>query len=930
MHVARFAFVAGLLVSSLQAQPLQISIRHPHTGNTTGDPGKLVRILDDQDGMPHVFAGTDEGAYFGLGYASARDRFLQMTLNRLLIYGRMSEFFGPDAKVAGDQSYVNYDISMRLYGYERLAQSLYTNMDPQGRALLDAFTAGVNRYAFPPDGSTPVLHPYFDPGVGVVVPLLPNDPVVFARELWRPWDSIALWLRISRLYTNAEPSGLANSLHDFEAWTNSGGVFVNGIPTGGDPVLFDRLFPPRVFAPGSAPVQENVDSETRRVDVPAAQAWLESQECTPSPAPKVLGSHYNGSFYLGQYAHGPYLGDALQQDAQAWALVSTSPAQSAGYSNAWVVAGDKGARPATLMGDPRIQVRIPNELYEASMGGATFHVRGAVVPGTPNFLIGSNGSVAWSVTALGTQQADLWRLRANTAQHPNEYRLDTGWVPMTTFPETIVVRHASPAPPTTVNMLYRESLFGPVITRFEADTLTVPDCEQDEEYAVRWVPYEMRDAEPTSAFADLYRVRPGATGAPGAPGDATLVELFRRRLGKWHWPAVNCVYADVEGRIGYSVVGALPLRSCYSVLGGEIAQDGTTLNSLWRNVVPADFLPWVIMEPSSTAFHHLHTGNQTPIDGKWYADVVPFVAYGGDTPRSRRLRELFDGMPARSPESIAAMHEDGAWVQGRDVLKLGLYLRDQQLWNFTSPAALATLAAAGNWALPAPAGLDGQLMADDPATLVDEAAWSCVGRFVGLLPFRSTVQNGHFKPLIDTYGAGDYGLNSKLRDLTAKIAATPPQDLTNLEAEYIEASLDQAWTKFLSTIPDFAAAFTASLTRPIPTWYPLESKFHGWSALAPSALTAGPVKVGYVHTLFDQFDQTYTQWLTLDGRVDATSRLAPGQRENPNSALYLSQAPEWAIGPGETQVLKPSPATWKQVHTPPTQIEAVTNLYYKP
>ncbi|MCE9596263.1 MAG: penicillin acylase family protein [Planctomycetes bacterium] len=926
MSVARFAIVAGLLASSLHAQPVQKAIRDPLGGNSIGNPGKLVRILDDQAGMPHVYAGTDEGAYFGLGYVSARDRFMQMTLHRLLIYGRLSEFFGPDAKVAGDQGYVNYDIAMRLYGYERLAKSLYANMDAPGKALLEAYTAGVNRYVFPPNGSAPVLHPYFDPAIGLVVPLLPNDKVVFMREPWRPWDSIALWLRISRLYTNAEPVDLAKTLHVFEAWTNSGGTFVNGQPVGGDPVLFDQLFPPRVFAPGSAPVQENVDSETHRVDVDAAATWISSQDCVDSAdAAKSFGSYYHGSFYLGQYVRGPFLGDALNEDPQALAMIATGTEQSAGFSNAWAVAGDTVARPAMLMGDPRIQVRIPNELYEASMSGATFHVRGTVVPGTPNFLVGSNGSVAWSVTALGMQQADLFRLRANTAQHPNEYRLDTGWVAMTTSPETIVVRHASPNPPTFVNMLHRESEFGPVITRFEADTLVVPDTKQDEEYALRWVPNEMLDAEPTSAFADLYRV------GPGAPGGPTIGELFRRRLGKWTWPAVNCVYADVEGRVGYSVVGALPLRSCYSVLGGEIAQDGTTLKSLWRNIVPADYMPWVLMEPSATAFHHLHTGNQTPIDGTWYADVIPFVSRGGDTPRSRRLRELFDAMSARSPASIAAPHEDGAWVQGRDLLTLGLYLRNQQLWPFTSAAALSTLAAAGNWSLPAP-GRDGQLTADDPATIANEAALSCVGRFVGLLPFRSTVQNGHFKPLVDTYGSGDYGLSSMLRVLIAKISATPPQNLTNLEAEYVEASLDHAWTKFLSIIPNFAASFTSSLTRAVPTWYPLEFKAAGWAPLAPSALTVGPVKVGYVHTLMDQFDQTYTQWLTLNsfGHVDALSRLAPGQCDNPNSSNYLNQAAEWASGPWQPQLLKPSPATWKEVHTPPSTIEATTNLYYKP
>ena len=37
-----------------------------------------VEVIRDEWGVPHVFADTDAGAFYGLGYASARDRGFQM------------------------------------------------------------------------------------------------------------------------------------------------------------------------------------------------------------------------------------------------------------------------------------------------------------------------------------------------------------------------------------------------------------------------------------------------------------------------------------------------------------------------------------------------------------------------------------------------------------------------------------------------------------------------------------------------------------------------------------------------------------------------------------------------------------------------------------------------------------------------------------
>src|SRR5512138_2260822 len=69
-------------------------------GTTTHEErGKgQVELLRDRWGVPHVFAPTDAGAMYGLGYATAEDRAFQMYYNLRIIQGRLAELVG-DVKV---------------------------------------------------------------------------------------------------------------------------------------------------------------------------------------------------------------------------------------------------------------------------------------------------------------------------------------------------------------------------------------------------------------------------------------------------------------------------------------------------------------------------------------------------------------------------------------------------------------------------------------------------------------------------------------------------------------------------------------------------------------------------------------------------------------------------------------------------------------
>ncbi len=100
--------------------------------------GEPVTIYRDTWGVPHVFASTDEGAFYGWGYVAAQDRWYIMDYTRMKMRGRLSELEGSGA--------YDDDYSMRLLGYAYMEEQRYPQLSTSTRAALDAYAAGVNAY----------------------------------------------------------------------------------------------------------------------------------------------------------------------------------------------------------------------------------------------------------------------------------------------------------------------------------------------------------------------------------------------------------------------------------------------------------------------------------------------------------------------------------------------------------------------------------------------------------------------------------------------------------------------------------------------------------------------------------------------------------------------------------------------------------------
>jgi penicillin amidase len=97
-----------------------------------------VEIVRDRAGVPHIYAANSHDLYYAFGYAHAQDRLWHMEFNRRIALGRLSEVFGETTLV--------FDRFMRRLGFAHVATAELIPMEPEERAVLEAYAAGVNGF----------------------------------------------------------------------------------------------------------------------------------------------------------------------------------------------------------------------------------------------------------------------------------------------------------------------------------------------------------------------------------------------------------------------------------------------------------------------------------------------------------------------------------------------------------------------------------------------------------------------------------------------------------------------------------------------------------------------------------------------------------------------------------------------------------------
>ena len=418
-----------------------------------------VHIARDTLGVPDITAANRQDAARALGYLHAQERFFQMDLQRRSAAGELAALLGP-AALARDRE-------VRRHRFRTRAEAVLAAMNDRERALLLAYTEGVNAglrdlRARPPE--------YW---------ALRQKP-----EPWRREDSVltlyAMFLDLS-----------LDSVWEEKTW---------------------------------GCVRDSLPAALAEFILPAGNPWEAPLEPEPVARPSLPDST---------------LVDARQWDYgdRTWESFLEPVSGDTTGSNCWAVAGSRSGHGGSLLAnDMHLGHGLPNIWYRARMswpaGGNRRTIVGVTLPGTPAFVVASNGEVAWGFTNSYGDWLDLIILETDTTD-PARYRTPSGWRALDEVIEIIAVKGAEPD-----TLVITETIWGPVWTSDGKGRPLVLRWTAHDAGAVNFKLLRFETARDVDAMVAL-------AGAVGIP-------------------AQNLICADSGGRIAWTIAGRIPRRVGYS------------------------------------------------------------------------------------------------------------------------------------------------------------------------------------------------------------------------------------------------------------------------------------------------------------------------------------------------------------------------------
>ena len=296
-------------------------------------------------------------------------------------------------------------------------------------------------------------------------------------------------------------------------------------------------------------------------------------------------------------------------------------------SNSWAVAGTHAQGNAALLAnDMHLSLRLPHIWYRARLivgsgSEAPRDLVGVTLPGLPMLIAGSNGHIAWGYTNSYGDWSDIVIVEPDP-QNKERYLTDSGSEPFENRDETLKVRGGSDAV-----LVVQSTRWGPVV---EYDQASRPLVLAWTAHDPRATNLHMLDFETATTVDEALSVANRAGG-----------------------PVQNVLVADTSGRIGWSLMGQVPVRASYD----------TTMPHSWREPgggwtgwrAPEDY-PRVV-DPASG---RLWTANARTIDVDTW---LKFLGDGGYDlgARAAQIRDdLLALQTATSKDMLAIQLDDRA------------------------------------------------------------------------------------------------------------------------------------------------------------------------------------------------------------------------------------------------------------------------------
>ena len=337
--------------------------------------------------------------------------------------------------------------------------------------------------------------------------------------------------------------------------------------------------------------------------------------------------------------------NAVFDDARAWALVA--PELSPGLagdgptalanvlggagqglgSNCWALAGSRTASGKPLLaGDPHLPVRNPSIWYEVALDAGDLHFIGFSIPGVPGVVIGHNDRIAWSFTYAYADTQDLFVERQDPADL-RRYEFE-GRMENATFTRE-VIKVKGRADDVVVDVAITRH--GPILTPVLKD--------QKAQLALRW-----------SALEGTRTIE-----AVLGMGRARNFSEFRAAAALFAGATLSACYADIDGHIGYQLVGRLPDRKSGD---GRMPVPGWSGDYEWRGLLPAEDNPFLLDPPGGVVLNANNRPVDRATDTGWGGEWDPGFRYaflraalngmtGADVARLRSLQTDVTSLPVQ-------------------------------------------------------------------------------------------------------------------------------------------------------------------------------------------------------------------------------------------------------------------------------------------
>ncbi|MGW1502019.1 penicillin acylase family protein [Streptomyces mirabilis] len=543
-----------------------------------------VDVKRDGNGIPQIYAASDEDLFMAQGYVQAQDRFYEMDVRRHMTSGRLSEMFG--------SSQVKNDEFLRTMGWDRVAKEEYDKkLSASTKKYLQAYAKGVNAYLKGKDGKDISLE-YAALG-------FTND---YKPQEWTPVDSVA-WLKAMAW----DLRGNMQEEIDRSLMTSRLG-----------PKQIADLYPEYPYSRNKTITQEGqYDSVTG--------SYVQGSSTTAGS-----GTQSTAGTGLAGNTIAP---DGLQSQLSKLYNVLDNVPTAVGVngngigSNSWVVAGKYTITNKPLLAnDPHLSASLPSVWYQMGLhctsvsSKCQYDVSGYTFAGMPGVVIGHNQDIAWGMTNSGVDVTDLY-LEKITGEG---YEYDGKVLPFTARRETIKVAGGA-----SKTIVVRETKDGmPLLSDRDDELVKVgkkatvdsgaPDRGDGYAIALRWTALD-----PGNSMDAVFQL-----------DKASNWSEFRTAAASFDVPSQNLIYADTDNHIGYQLPGKIPTRSKGD--DGSLPSPGWDSKYRWTGYIKQSELPYEY-DPKRG---YIVTANQAVVDKDKYPYTLT-TDWGYGT-RSQRISDLIE------------------------------------------------------------------------------------------------------------------------------------------------------------------------------------------------------------------------------------------------------------------------------------------------